>query len=50
MYTGFHAPTQVHIGAAVDDADATTHVGAHPRPLDVLTPFSGAWADIHLQR
>ena len=21
------------------DADATTHVGAHPRPLDVLTPF-----------
>ena len=42
------------------DADATTHVGAHPRPLDVITPFLGlvlvvtfvilnpAWATVSL--
>ena len=37
MYAGLHAPTQLHDDAV--DADATTHVGALPHPLDVLTPF-----------
>ena len=36
----------MHIDAAVDDADATTHARAHPHPLesklDVVTPFLGA--------
>ena len=50
MYTGCHAPTQMHIDAAVDDPDATPHVRVHPRPLEMLTPFLGAWADVHLQR
>ena len=40
MNTGIHAPTIY--GGAVDanDTDGTTHVGAHPRPLAVLTAYA----------
>ena len=33
--TGLNAPTQLQNDAA--DGDATTHVGEHPTPVDVLS-------------